>query len=45
VAKHLTDTHTSADQLVKRYSSRWTIEVPLPDARNISAVGEARNRA
>jgi hypothetical protein len=39
-----TDTHTAADQIVKRYASRWAIEVAFSDAKHITGVGEARNR-
>ena len=39
-----TDLHSSAEDLVARYASRWGIEQAFADARQIMGVGEARNR-
>jgi Transposase DDE domain len=39
-----TDLHSSAEDLVARYASRWGIEQAFADARHIIGVGEARNR-
>jgi hypothetical protein len=39
-----TDLHTSADQLVARYATRWAIEVAFEDAKQHTGVGQARNR-
>lgn len=34
----------SAQQVIERYDQRWSIEVCFEDARQITGVGEARNR-
>ena len=39
-----TDLHTPADLVVARYAARWSIEVAFEDAKQITGVGEARNR-
>src|SRR6266550_2794947 len=39
-----TDLHSPATQIVSRYAARWAIEVAFEDARQITGVGEARNR-
>ena len=39
-----TDTSLSAQEIVERYALRWTIEVCFRDAKQLSGVGEARNR-
>src|SRR3989440_655029 len=39
-----TDLHSPATQIVSRYAARWAIEVAFQDARQITGVGEARNR-
>jgi DDE superfamily endonuclease len=39
-----TDLHSSAEDLVARYASRWGVEQASADARQIVGVGEARNR-
>jgi DDE superfamily endonuclease len=39
-----TDATLSAQEIVERYSLRWTIEVCFRDAKQLSGVGEARNR-
>ncbi len=44
IALLTTDLHTSAEDLVSRYAARWSIEVAFADAKQITGVGEARNR-
>jgi hypothetical protein len=39
-----TDLHSPADQIVTRYAARWSIEVAFEDARQVTGVGQARNR-
>jgi len=39
-----TDTSLSAQEIVEHYALRWTIEVCFRDAKQLSGVGEARNR-
>jgi DDE superfamily endonuclease len=39
-----TDLHTPAEGIVSRYAARWSIEVAFADAKQITGVGEARNR-
>lgn len=39
-----TDTTLSAQEIAERYALRWTIEVCFRDAKQLSGVGEARNR-
>jgi len=39
-----TDPHTPADHLVARYAARWAIEVAFEDAKQLTRVGQARNR-
>jgi hypothetical protein len=39
-----TDTAAPAEQIIARYASRWSIEVAIGDAKNITGAGEARNR-
>jgi DDE superfamily endonuclease len=39
-----TDLHTPAADIVARYAARWSIEVAFEDAKQITGVGEARNR-
>lgn len=39
-----TDTSLSATEIIERYALRWTIEVCFRDAKQLSGVGEARNR-
>lgn len=40
-----TDLHTPAAQIVQRYAARWSVEVAIEDAKQITGVGQARNRA
>lgn len=44
IAVFTTDLHTSAEQIITRYAARWSIEVAFADAKQITGVGEARNR-
>lgn len=39
-----TDLHTPADAIIGRYAARWSIEVAIQDAKQITGVGQARNR-
>ena len=39
-----TDLTTPVAAIVERYASRWSIEVAFEDAKQITGVGEARNR-
>lgn len=39
-----TDATASVQQIVERYAARWSIEVAFADAKQITGVGEARNR-
>lgn len=39
-----TNTSLSAQEIIERYAQRWTIEVCFRDAKQLSGVGEARNR-
>jgi hypothetical protein len=39
-----TDLATPADQIVTRYAARWSIEVAIEDAKQITGAGQARNR-
>lgn len=39
-----TDLTTPAAAIVQRYAARWSIEVAIEDAKQITGVGEARNR-
>jgi SRSO17 transposase len=38
------DMHASPAQIIERYDERWAIEVSYEDAKQITGVGEARNR-
>jgi SRSO17 transposase len=38
------DIHASAAQIIERYDERWAIEVSYEDAKQITGVGQARNR-
>lgn len=44
IALITTDLTTSAAQIITRYAARWSIEVAFADAKQITGVGEARNR-
>lgn len=39
-----TDPTTPAEAIVARYAARWSIEVAIEDAKQLTGVGEARNR-
>jgi hypothetical protein len=39
-----TDLDTPAEQIIGRYAARWSIEVAFADAKQITGVGQARNR-
>jgi len=39
-----TDLHSPATAIIERYAARWAIEVAIADAKQITGVGEARNR-
>jgi hypothetical protein len=39
-----TNISLSAQEIIERYAQRWTIEVCFRDAKQLSGVGEARNR-
>ncbi|MGB8385248.1 MAG: transposase [Dermatophilaceae bacterium] len=39
-----TDLAASPTQVVERYAARWSIEVAIEDAKQITGVGQARNR-
>jgi hypothetical protein len=39
-----TDLTSPATQIVERYAARWSIEVAIEDAKQITGVGQARNR-
>jgi DDE superfamily endonuclease len=44
IALITTDLHSTAETIVARYAARWSIEVAFHDAKQITGVGEARNR-
>ncbi|WP_433824481.1 IS701 family transposase [Actinoplanes sp. CA-015351] len=44
IAVFTTDLHTSAERIISRYAARWSIEVAFADAKQLTGVGEARNR-
>jgi hypothetical protein len=44
IAVFTTDLHTNAEAIITRYAARWSIEVAFADAKQITGVGEARNR-
>ncbi|MHB1502306.1 MAG: transposase [Candidatus Dormibacteria bacterium] len=44
VALISTDLWATAPEIVERYASRWSIEVAFEEAKQITGVGEARNR-
>ncbi|MGH3636807.1 MAG: IS701 family transposase [Mycobacterium sp.] len=39
-----TDLSASPAQIIERYAARWSIEVAIEDAKQITGVGQARNR-
>jgi hypothetical protein len=44
IALITTDLLASPTQIVERYASRWSIEVAFEEAKQVTGVGEARNR-
>jgi hypothetical protein len=44
IALVTTDREATAEQVIKRYASRWSIEVAIEDAKQIFGTGQARNR-
>lgn len=44
IALITTDLTTPATAIIARYAARWSIEVAIEDAKQITGVGEARNR-
>jgi hypothetical protein len=44
IALVCTDTDATAEQIIARYADRWAIEVAFHDAKNVTGVGQARNR-
>jgi hypothetical protein len=44
IALITTDVDATPAQVVERYAARWSIEVAFEDAKQITGVGEARNR-
>ncbi len=44
VALVSTDQQATAQEIVERYASRWSIEIAFEEAKQIVGVGEARNR-
>jgi len=45
VALVTTDISAEAKEIVERYAKRWSIEVSFQDAKQLTGVGEARNRS
>jgi hypothetical protein len=39
-----TDLTSTAEAVIERYAARWSIEVAIEDAKQITGVGQARNR-
>jgi hypothetical protein len=39
-----TDLTSTAETIIERYAARWSIEVAFEDARQVTGVGQARNR-
>lgn len=39
-----TDLTSPAEQIIERYAERWSIEVAIADAKQLTGVGQARNR-
>ncbi|HET9966952.1 MAG TPA: transposase [Streptosporangiaceae bacterium] len=44
IALVTTDRTATAEQLIERYASRWSIEIAIEDAKQIFGAGQARNR-
>jgi hypothetical protein len=44
IALITTDRTATAEQLIERYASRWSIEVAIEDSKQLFGAGQARNR-
>jgi hypothetical protein len=44
IALVTTDRTASAEQVIERYASRWSIEIAIEDSKQIFGAGQARNR-
>ncbi|MGH3273089.1 MAG: transposase, partial [Streptosporangiaceae bacterium] len=44
IALVTTDRAATAEQLIERYASRWSIEIAIEDAKQVFGAGQARNR-
>jgi hypothetical protein len=44
IALVTTDTAATAEQIIERYSSRWSVEVAIEDSKQVFGAGQARNR-
>jgi hypothetical protein len=44
IALVTTDRTATAEQLIERYASRWSIEIAIEDAKQVFGAGQARNR-
>jgi len=44
IALVTTDRGTTAEQVIERYASRWSIEIAIEDAKQVFGAGQARNR-
>lgn len=44
IALVTTDREATAEQVIERYASRWSIEIAIEDAKQVFGAGQARNR-
>jgi len=44
IALVTTDREATAEQVIERYASRWSIEIAIEDSKQIFGAGQARNR-
>jgi DDE superfamily endonuclease len=44
IALVTTDRGATAEQVIERYASRWSIEIAIEDAKQVFGAGQARNR-
>ncbi|MGO9080221.1 MAG: transposase [Streptosporangiaceae bacterium] len=44
IALVTTDRAATAEQLIERYASRWSIEIAIEDSKQVFGAGQARNR-
>jgi hypothetical protein len=44
IALVTTDRAATAEQVIERYASRWSIEIAIEDSKQIFGAGQARNR-